>query len=116
MLTRLAGLDTMRVLAPGETPPPAALALAGELALLVPMAGLIEPRSELARLARRLQKIEQERARAAAKLANDNFVHHAPAGVVAQERARLADFERTHAGLRRQIEQVQALERGAHDA
>jgi valyl-tRNA synthetase len=109
MLTRLAGLASLRPLEAGEPPPPAAMAQVGELALLVPMAGLIEPHGELARLSKRLHKLEQEVARADAKLANDSFVQHAPAEVVAQERARLADFERTRAGLRHQIEQVRKL-------
>ena len=61
------------------------------------MAGLIEPASELQRLDKRLQKIEQELANTRAKLANDNFVHNAPAEVVAQERARLAERERERA-------------------
>jgi valyl-tRNA synthetase len=116
MLARLAGLASVRALDTLEAPPPAAMALVGQLALLVPMAGLIEPRSELVRLGKRLQKVEQERARAAAKLANPNFVDHAPPEVVAQERARLADFERALAGLSRQLEQVRALERLARDA
>ena len=111
MLARLAGVSSVRALDALEAPPPAAMALVGELALLVPMAGLIEPQSELARLGKRLQKVEQELARATAKLANANFVDHAPPEVVAQERARLADFERTRVGLSRQLEQVRALER-----
>ena len=37
------------------------------------------------------------------------FVHNAPPEVVVQERQRLADFERTRAGLARHIEQVRAL-------
>jgi valyl-tRNA synthetase len=92
------------------------MAMVGELALLVPMAGLIEPHSELARLGKRLAKIEQELARASAKLANDNFVNHAPPEVVAQERTRLADFERARSGLTRQIEQVRSLARQARGA
>jgi valyl-tRNA synthetase len=114
MLERLAGLASLRSLEAPEAPPPAAMALVGELALLVPMAGLIEPHSELARLGKRLQKVEQELARASAKLANASFVSHAPPEVVAQERSRLVDFERTRSGLARQIGQVQALERMAH--
>jgi valyl-tRNA synthetase len=116
MLARLAGLASLRALEAGELPPPAAMAQVGELALLVPMAGLIEPHSELARLDKQQQKLEQEIARASTKLANDRFVQKAPAEVVAQERARLADFERTRAGLRRQIEQVRALLRPGRDA
>ena len=83
--------------------------MVGELTLLVPMSGLIEPASELQRLERRVQKIEQELIKSRGKLANDHFVRNAPPDVVAQERARLAEFERTRHGLARQIEQVRAL-------
>jgi valyl-tRNA synthetase len=109
LLAHLAGLESVRALGTTEAPPPAAAAVVGELSLLVPMKGLIEPTSELQRLERRAQKIEQELNRARGKLANDSFVHNAPPEVVVQERQRLADFERTRAGLARHIEQVRAL-------
>jgi len=109
LLTHLAGLESVRALAAHETPPPAAAAVVGELSLLVPMQGLIEPASELQRLERRVQKLEQELNRARGKLANDSFVQNAPPEVVAQERQRLAEFERTRHGLTRHIEQVRAL-------
>ena len=78
-------------------------------ALLVPMAGLIDPAAEQARLEKRVRKLKEEIARASGKLGNDSFVRSAPAAVVAQERERLADFERTLAALARQLEQVRAL-------
>jgi valyl-tRNA synthetase len=109
LLHPVAGIDTLRVLAADESAPPAASALVGELAILVPMAGLIEPASELARLDKRLAKVQQELTRARGKLANDSFVRNAPTEVVEQERARLSEFERTAGGLSRQIEQVRAL-------
>jgi valyl-tRNA synthetase len=109
LLSRLAGLESVRPVAAGEPAPPAAAALVGELSLLVPMAGLIEPASELQRLDKRLQKIEQELKKSRGKLANDSFVGNAPADVVEQERSRLAEFERTRAALTRQMEQVRAL-------
>jgi valyl-tRNA synthetase len=109
LLAHLAGLAEVRALGAAERAPPAAAALVGELTLLMPMAGLIEPASELQRLEKRVQKIEQELARARGKLANDHFVQNAPPDVVAQERQRLTDFERTRHGLARHIEQVRAL-------
>jgi valyl-tRNA synthetase len=81
----------------------------GELSLLVPMAGLIEPADELQRLDKRLQKIEQELNKSRAKLAVDSFVASAPVDVVEQERTRLAERERERAALLRQIEQVRKL-------
>ena len=46
------------------------------------------------------------------KLGNENFVNSAPEAVVTQERERLADFNRTLAGLERQLAQVRALQAG----
>src|SRR3984957_8649561 len=109
LLSRLAGLDSVRALGAAEAAPPAAAALLGELSLLVPMAGLIEPVSELQRLGKRLQKIDQELTKSRAKLANASFVSSAPADVVAQERARLAERDAERAALLRQMEQVRKL-------
>jgi valyl-tRNA synthetase len=109
LVAHLAGLGEVRELRAADAPPPAAAAMVGELALLVPMAGLIEPASELARLDRLLQKNTQDLSRARGRLANDEFIRHAPSEIVAQERTRLADFERTRNGLERQLAQVRAL-------
>jgi valyl-tRNA synthetase len=109
LLTRLAGLESIRALESGETVPPAASATVGELTLLVPMAGLIDPAAELDRLGKRSKKTQQEIDRAHGKLNNQSFVSSAPEAVVVQERERLAEFERTLAGLERQLAAVRAL-------
>jgi valyl-tRNA synthetase len=110
LLMRLAGIEPPQLLAPEVKPPPAAAAMAGQMTLLVPMAGLIDPLVELARLDKNARKTRAEIARAQAKLGNDDFVRSAPESVVAQERARLAAFEQALAGLERQLEQVRALQ------
>jgi valyl-tRNA synthetase len=110
LLVRLAGVETPQALSPGSKPPPAAAAIVGELTLLVPMAGLIDPAAELARLSKKMKKTSEEIARAQAKLGNDNFVRSAPPAVVAQERERLASFKQSLSGLDRQLEQVRALQ------
>jgi valyl-tRNA synthetase len=109
LLARLAGLENLSVLADEERAPPSAAAIVGELALLVPMAGLIDPQAELERLRKRIQKTTAEIGKARAKLDNASFVRSAPETVVQQERARLADFERTLAGLERQLGEVRQL-------
>jgi valyl-tRNA synthetase len=110
LLMHLAGIEAPQALPAGDRAPPAAAAIVGTLTLLVPMAGLIDPAAELARLDKRIRKAREEIRRAEAKLANDSFVRSAPEAVVVQERARLADFARTLAGLERQLEQVRALQ------
>ena len=110
LLLRLAGIEPPQALDPGEQAPPAAAAMVGNLTLLVPMAGLIDPVAELARLEKSIRKTREAMARAQAKLGNENFVRSAPEAVVLQERTRLAEFEHTLSGLGRQLEQVRALQ------
>jgi valyl-tRNA synthetase len=109
LLSRLAGIDAARLLAAGETAPPSASAVVGNLTLLVPMQGLIDPAVELSRLKKKQDKNDQEIARARAKLGNPNFVDHAPPEVVATERERIAQFEKVGEALTRQIQIVQDL-------
>jgi valyl-tRNA synthetase len=108
-LRRLAGIVGATPLAAGEAAPQAAAALLGDLRILVPMAGLIDVGAELARLDRRRSKIEQELARADAKLGNENFIRNAPAAVVTQERERVLEFKRELAQLAEQYERVASL-------
>jgi valyl-tRNA synthetase len=84
----------------------------GQLTLLVPMHGLIDPAVELARLKKKQEKNQQEIRRALAKLENPNFVKNAPPEVVATERERIAQFEKVNESLARQIEIVQGLVAG----
>jgi len=69
----------------------AVIALAGEMTLLVPLADLIDPKAEAARLEKELTRLRNERDRLAAKLANNDFTDRAPAPVVQKERDRLAE-------------------------
>jgi valyl-tRNA synthetase len=108
-LSRLAGLETLQVLEAGATAPPAALAVVGGMRALVPMAGLIDPQAELARLDKRAAKLRDEIKRATAKLANESFVRNAPPEVVAQEHGRVAEFERTLASLEAQSLRVRQM-------
>jgi len=108
-LQRLAGLESLRVLEAGETAPPSATAVMGAMRVLVPMAGVIDPQAEAARLDKRIVKTRDEIKRANAKLANENFVRNAPPEVVTQEQIRIADFERTLASLEGQLARVREL-------
>ncbi len=73
--------------------PLSATALAGDLEILVPMAGIIDVDAELARLDREIDKIDIEAKKLSGKLSNPKFADNAPAEVVAKERQKLADFE-----------------------
>ncbi|UJF36428.1 valine--tRNA ligase [Paenibacillus hexagrammi] len=60
--------------------------------LYLPLAGLIDITQELARLDKELQTLHGEVARIEKKLANEGFVAKAPAKVIEEEKAKLADY------------------------
>ena len=108
-LSRLAGLESVNVLAAGEATPESATAVLGELTLLVPMAGLIDPKAEVERLTKRIAKNESDIGKLSAKLGNENFVRNAPPDVVAGDRARVAELTAQNESLKTQLERVRRL-------
>ncbi|MFO1408562.1 MAG: valine--tRNA ligase [Steroidobacteraceae bacterium] len=113
-LARVANLESVTVVASEADLPPCAIAITDGRTVLAPFSRLVDdPSSEVARLAKRAAKAEQERDRAAAKLANANFVANAPPEVVEQERGRIAEFERQLAQLAEQRRRLEALSAGA---
>ncbi len=66
----------------------------------------IDPAAERSRLGKELARLEAEIAKANANLGNAAFVERAPAKVVEQEHARLADFEATLAKVKAQLDKL----------
>jgi valyl-tRNA synthetase len=91
-LCKLERIDTIS----GE-PPAAAPAVVGELQLFVPLEGLVDLDAERVRLDKEIAKIAAEKDKSEAKLAK--FGAGVPEAVVAQERARLADWSTKLAAL-----------------
>jgi valyl-tRNA synthetase len=92
-IQRLAGLSTLEVVDGPEDPAGAARLLVGGAEVLLPLAGVLDPETERARLSKRLDALRADAAKVSAKLANAEFVAKAPAEVVAKERAKLEEFE-----------------------
>jgi valyl-tRNA synthetase len=108
-LVRLAGVEPPRALGPAETAPISAVALLGTLEILVPMAGLIDPAAELARLSKRHGKAGADLQKMTSKLNNAEFARNAPADVVAKDQQRLSDLHMEIRQLSAQIAKVAAL-------
>src|SRR5690606_26061434 len=85
-LLRLAKLEDIGWAASAVEAPPSATALAGEMEILVPLAGLIDVKAELARLDKEIDKLVKEMERIDTKLGNARFVDNAPREVVDKER------------------------------
>jgi valyl-tRNA synthetase len=109
LLERLAGLESITVLAADAVAPQSATALVGELTLLVPMAGLIDAAAEIERIGKRITKAREDLDKTARKLDNESFVRNAPPHVVAADRERAAELERTIASLEAQLARIRGL-------
>jgi len=95
-----------------EQLPPTAMQLVEGYVVHAPLASLIDDADvELARLAKRKTKTRQDLAKCEGKLANKNFVANAPAEIVEQERARIADFKQQIAEIEEQERRVALLKR-----
>ncbi len=92
----------------GEAPE-SAIALAGNLKLHIPLAGLIDKDAELERLDKERQRLEQEVQRANGKLANEKFVANAPEAVVQKEKDKLEKAQHSLVEIDQQIEKLKKL-------
>ncbi|MFZ5755270.1 MAG: valine--tRNA ligase [Pseudomonadota bacterium] len=105
----LARLESVTWLAPSESAPPSATQLVGDMEILVPMAGLIDKKAEVARLSKEVERLRDDVQRADGKLRNPAFVDKAPADVVAQARAKLDEQRAALARLEEQLEKIKVL-------
>ena len=69
----------------------------------------IDVAAEHARLTKEIARLDGEVVKTEAKLGNERFVARAPEAVVAQERARLADFSQSAQRLREQLARLPAV-------
>ncbi|MGD8174368.1 valine--tRNA ligase [Marinimicrobium sp. ARAG 43.8] len=108
-LIKLAALEAVTWLNAGEDAPVSATALAGDLELLVPMAGLIDKDAELERLNKEVAKLEKDIQKTEGKLGNASFVDKAPKEVVDKERDRLDGLKSALGKLQEQIKRIESL-------
>jgi valyl-tRNA synthetase len=101
--------ESLTVLSEGEVEPESAIAMVGNLRILIPIAGLIDRQAELERLNRQLHQIESDIERIENKLGNKGFVEKAPQQVVAKERGKLEDLIVRKSGIAEQAEKISAL-------
>ncbi len=105
----LAKTESVRVLEPGEEAPEAAMALVGEMKILIPLADLIDKEAELKRLEKELAKLQAEVDRAEKKLSNPGFTDKAPEAVVQKEREKLQAARSAMENLAEQVERIRNL-------
>ncbi|WP_180083720.1 valine--tRNA ligase [Acinetobacter sp. YH12145] len=105
----LAKVESITFLADAEQPPLSSSSVVGHVSVFVPMKGLIDPKAELGRLQKDLDKVQKQHDQIATKLGNEGFVAKAPAAVVEGEKAKLAEFADQLAKIKANMEQIAAL-------
>ncbi len=108
-INSLAKLESFEWIDGNATVPESAMALVGEMKILVPLAGIIDKVAELARLDKDIAKHEDNIEKGNAKLSNAGFTDKAPAAVVDKERQRVAELIKTLEQLKEQAEKIKAL-------
>lgn len=109
LLQNMAKLDSVQVLAQGESAPLSVAKLVGGCELLVPMAGFIDKAAELARLNKEIERLQNEIARIENKLSNEGFVTKAPAAVIDKERSKMAEYQDGMEKLKAQYLSIETL-------
>jgi valyl-tRNA synthetase len=109
LIRRLARLESIETVTADRDTADCAVQLAGEMRLLIPLAGLVDLGEEIARLEKQLDREKNGKAVAEKKLANERFVANAPAEVVGKERQRLAEHSARVVELDAQVRKLRAL-------
>ena len=105
----LAKVESLDIVKEGNEVPLSSSSMVGQLRVLVPMKGLIDPTAELKRLGKSFDKLQKQAEGISRKLSNEGFVSKAPAQVVESEKAKLAELEGQLTAMTAQMEQLKAL-------
>jgi len=90
-------------------PADAALQVAGDVEIAVPLKGLVDVEEEEKRLLKEIGKLEKDEEFLAKKIQNPSFVERAPADVVAKEREKLAELIQKKQLLLASLEKIRKL-------
>lgn len=103
-LGRLARIERI-----GAEAPEAAAFVVGNMQVLIPLAGLIDQATELARLDKEIGKLEKNITRLSAQLDNETFIAKAPQALVYKTRTQLDKDRNSRTTLAAQREKIAAL-------
>ncbi len=109
LIIHLARLEKVTWLDAHANAPESAIALVGEMQILIPLAGLIDKEAELKRLNKEMEKLNRELSKCAAKLDNPNFTARAPKNIVEKEQQRVTEMTASLQQLEAQSAKIRAI-------
>jgi valyl-tRNA synthetase len=92
-----------------DRPDKVATQVAGDIEILLPLAGLIDVDAEVVRLGKEIAKVTKDVELFEKKLANEAFVAKAPPEVLVKDRGKLAEAKEKLGILQQSLEKIQAL-------
>jgi len=105
----LAKLDSIELIEANKEEPESAIALVGEMKILIPLAGLIDKDAEIDRLNKEIDKLIKLKAQFSGKLNNKKFTSGAPEAVVKKEQDKLATVEKALQDMESQLGKISLL-------
>ncbi|WP_428087438.1 valine--tRNA ligase [Candidatus Thioglobus sp.] len=109
ILNVLAKIEGIEKLKPSDEACESAMALVGEMKILIPLAGLIDKDQEILRLNKEIEKLEKQKMQFEGKLNNQQFVSGAPEAIVNVERERLSATLGAISDLNDQLSKISGL-------
>jgi valyl-tRNA synthetase len=109
-VTAMTKVKELTIAEQGECPKGAASFIFEDIAIFVPMQGLIDIDRELTKLSRDRAKIMVQLERIEAKLKNEKFMANAPDEVVAKEQEKLDGFRATQAKIDENLARLRELQ------
>ncbi len=109
LIIHLARLEKVTWLDAATDAPESAIALVGEMQILIPLAGLIDKEAELKRLKKEMEKLNRELSKCTAKLDNPKFTARAPKNIVEKEQQRVTEMTASLQQLEAQSAKIRAI-------
>ncbi|KAF3982211.1 MAG: valine--tRNA ligase [Methylococcales symbiont of Hymedesmia sp. n. MRB-2018] len=108
-LLKLGRLESITQVVSTESIAESAIALVGNMKILIPIAGLIDKKAEFSRLTKEIQKIEKALPRIEGKLKNPKFIDKAPEEIISKEKDKLATLQSSLKSLNEQLTKIKSL-------
>jgi valyl-tRNA synthetase len=78
----------------------------------IPLQGLVDKNTEMARVEKQISKLRKQHTVLANKLGNQRYCDNAPADVLAEEKARLAEWDGLLASYQEHLDNIAQLDQG----
>ena len=109
LISRLAGLNSIKWINSDANYPPSAINFLSHLKVMIPLEGLIKPKEEKQRIEKNISKLHLESESLSKQLNNNRFLKNAPSKLVKQQKNRFKEISEELNLLSLQIEEIQKL-------